>query len=137
MHIPTGRKIVRTLILRSMVWLFLFWLVLELLACVVLWGKVQKIEELPNDAIMPFHSQTLWYFKPNSSFEGDGIEYRIDENSMRTSNSNEENEAILFLGDSSTFGIVSMGLWNTSTCSEWSPRSHPSRKTQQKRCGIT
>ena len=92
-------------LLRFFLWFCLIWVFLEGSACIALWNTSIEQQDLPNDSLMPFDPYTLWAFAPNSSLETDGLRYYIDAHSMRKSSSNAGKEAMLFVGDSSTFGL--------------------------------
>jgi len=117
----------RRLLWRSTFWLIIIWLLLELCSYIVLRGVDIETIFIPQDDLMPFNPQTLWSFQPNSSFELDGIGYQIDGYGMRSTIDSKEDVGILFMGDSSAFGLgveSSDSLSEqTARCSGWQARN--------------
>ena len=109
----------RRLLWRSAFWLIIIWLILEFCSYIALRGVDVETIFIPRDDLMPFNPQTLWSFEPNSSFELDGIAYQIDEYGMRATVDSKEDDGILFVGDSSAFGL---GVESNDSLSEQTAR---------------
>lgn len=94
----------RKILLRWMFWLLVVLTVMEGIFMQLLTDSPVVSSELPSNGPMPFDPVTLWRLHPDSSFQKDGIEYRTDSSGRRQS-TQRDSESILFLGDSSTFGM--------------------------------
>jgi|GEM_PF-4883744 len=98
-------KTIRKFLLRILLWLPLIWVLLEGIAYIALQDVESELPIIEQDDLMPFDPQTLWKFQANTSFFDDTQVYTIDQHGMRTPLAHQEKESILFVGDSSAFGL--------------------------------